>query len=73
MISHSDNNTQNKPRRKKKYDSVTYREVLKNRRAIFGFFSIVLSLSLWTFIDTTLTNKLQLDFNLSSNLVCLFY
>ncbi|CDW81898.1 permeases of the major facilitator superfamily [Stylonychia lemnae] len=71
MISNSDN--QGKAKKKKKYDNVNYREVLKNRRAIFGFFSIALSLSLWTFIDTTLTNKLQLDFNLTANVVCLFY
>ena len=45
-------------KKKKKFDDVTYFTVLKNGRAIFAFFSIALGLSLWTFIDTTLTNKL---------------
>jgi hypothetical protein len=45
-------------KKKKKFDDVNYREVLKNKRALFAFLSITLGLSLWTFIDTTLTNKL---------------
>lgn len=38
-----------------------------------AFLSVALSLSLWTFIDTTLTEKLSVDFNLPPYLVCLFY
>ena len=45
-------------KKKKKFDNVTYFTVLKNGRAVFAFLSIALGLSLWTFIDTTLTNKL---------------
>eukprot|EP00347_Sterkiella_histriomuscorum_P018430 403345538 len=62
-----------KKKQAKKYQDLTYREVLKNRRAVFAFLSIALSLSLWTFIDTTLTEKLQQDFQLKPYLVCLFY
>lgn len=52
---------------------VTYRTVLKMRRSLLGFLSLMLSLTLWTFIDTTLANKLQSDYNLKSEIVSLIF
>ena len=52
---------------------IGYCKVLSNRRGIFGFCSLVLSLTLWTFIDTTLADKLQGDFGINSEIVSLIY
>ncbi|TNV80437.1 hypothetical protein FGO68_gene7182 [Halteria grandinella] len=52
---------------------ITYLRVLKIKRSIFGFLSLTLSLTLWTFTNTTLANKLQGDFGLTSEIVSLIY
>ena len=40
--------------------TVTYKTVLtQSRRTLFGFITLVLSLALWTFIDTTLAENLH--------------
>lgn len=52
---------------------VTYRTVLMQRRSLFGFLTLLLNLSLWTFIDTTLADKLQDDFSVTSEIVSIIY
>jgi len=52
---------------------VSYISVLKNIRGAFGFSSLVLSLALFTFIDTTLADKLQEEYGLSSEIVSIIY
>jgi len=47
--------------------------VLSNLRGQFGFASLVINLSLWTFIDTTLAEMLQDNFGYSSEVVSLIY
>lgn len=50
-----------------------YFDVLKNKRAVFGLMSLFMSQNLFTYVDTTLADKLEADFNLSAPVVSLIY
>ena len=52
---------------------LTYFDILSSARAFFGFFSVVLCLNLWTYLDTTLAIKLERDFKLEPDITSLIY
>lgn len=51
----------------------TYGKVLGNVRAFFGLLSLIFGMMSWTKIDTTMADKLQHDFDFSSEMCALAY
>lgn len=55
------------------FDEISYSEVLKNVRAVFALLSIMISLNLFTFIDTILADNLEKVFKLNNSIVSVVY